>query len=150
MHLAIISGSVFGTADLLADEAAERCVAAGFQVSRIKPPSADALLAAKPDAILVFCSTTGMGEMPEPIIPFYMQMQERFPLLTDIPFGVVGLGDSSYEAYCQAPEDLRDLLLELQARELLPMLRVDGSETVTPELFAEPWVEQFIELLQNR
>lgn len=150
MRLAILSGSVFGTADFLADEAIERCIAAGLQVSRIKPPSADALLDAKPDAILLFCSTTGMGEMPEAIIPFYTQMQERFPLLTGIPFGVVGLGDSSYDAYCQAPEDLRDLLLELQAVELLPMLRVDGSETVTPEVEAELWVDEFIELLQNR
>ncbi len=150
MRLAILSGSVFGTADFLADEATERCIAAGFQVSRIKPPTVDALLAVKADAILLFCSTTGMGEMPEPIIPFYMQMQERFPLLTGIPFGVVGLGDSSYDAYCQAPEDLRDLLLELQAVELLPMLRVDASETVTPEAEAELWVDEFIELLQNR
>lgn len=149
MHLAILSGSVFGTADFLADEAAERCAAAGLQVSRIKPVSADALLAANPDAILVFCSTTGMGELPEPIMPFYAEMQERFPLLTDIPFGVVGLGDSSYDSYCQGAEDLRELFLDLQARELLPMLRVDGSETVTPEEDAEPWVDQFIEALQG-
>ncbi|CEA00666.1 flavodoxin [Pseudomonas saudimassiliensis] len=150
MRLAILSGSVFGTADFLADEAAERCAAAGLQVSRIKPASVDALLAADAQAILVCCSTTGMGELPDAIMPFYSELQTRFPLLTGIPFGVIGLGDSSYgDTFCQGGEQLRELLLELQAREALPMLRLDASETVTPEVDAEPWLDEFIGLLQN-
>lgn len=150
MRLAILSGSVFGTADFLADEAAERCAAAGLQVSRIKPASVDALLDAKADAILVCCSTTGMGELPETIMPFYSEMQTRFPLLTGIPFGVIGLGDSSYgDTYCQGGEQIRELLLELQAREALPMLQLDASETVTPEEDAEPWLDELIGLLKN-
>lgn len=150
MHLAILSGSVFGTADFLADEAAEHCTAAGLQVSRINPPSVDALLDAGADAILVCCSTTGMGELPDPIIPFYSEMQTRFPLLTDMPFGVIALGDSSYaDTFCQGGEQMRELLLELQAREALPMLQLDASETVTPETDAEPWLDELIALLKS-
>lgn len=149
MHLAIFSGSVFGTADEVADVAAERCRAAGLQVTRLKPLSVDALLEANADALLACCSTTGMGELPDTIQDFYYEMESRFPLLTDKPFGVIALGDSGYgDTFCQGGEQIRELLLELQAREISPMLRLDASETVTPETDAEPWLDEFVAQLQ--
>lgn len=149
MHLAIFSGSVFGSADEVADVAVERCRAAGLQVTRIKPVTVDALLAAAPDAILVCTSTTGMGELPANIQDFYYDMQSRFPLLTDKPFGVIALGDAGYcDTFCQGGEQMRELLLDVQATELLPMLRLDAAETVTPETDAEPWLDDFIARLQ--
>ncbi|MGN5519345.1 flavodoxin domain-containing protein [Halopseudomonas sp. Lyrl_26] len=150
MHLAIFSGSVFGTADEVADMAAERCRAAGLQVTRLKPVTVDALLAADADALLACCSTTGMGELPASIQDFYYELQSRFPLLTDKPFGVIALGDSGYgDTFCQGGEQLRELLLEVQARELLPMLRLDASETVTPEEDAKPWLDEFVAALKG-
>ena len=150
MHLAILSGSVFGTADEVADEAAERCRAAGLQVTRIKPATVDALLEANADAILVCCSTTGMGELPATIQDFYYDMQSRFPLLTGKPFGVIALGDAGYgDTFCLGGEQIRELLLEVQASEALPMLRLDASETVTPEEDAKPWLDDFIARLRD-
>ncbi|GGD11065.1 flavodoxin domain-containing protein [Halopseudomonas salina] len=150
MHLVVISGSVYGTADLVADEAAQRCRAAGLEVSRIKPASVDALLEAAPDIILGCVSTTGMGELPDSFVPFFTELQDRFPLFTGKHFAVIGLGDSAYgDTFCQGGEQLRELLLELQALESLPMLRLDASETVSPELDAEPWLDQFIESLTH-
>lgn len=150
MHLVVISGSVYGTADLVADEAAQRCRAAGLEVSRIKPANVDALLEAAPDIILGCVSTTGMGELPDSFVPFFAELQDRFPLLTGKGFAVIGLGDSAYgDTFCQGGEQLRELLLELQAVETLPMLRLDASETVSPELDAEPWLDHFIESLTH-
>lgn len=145
MHLAVLSGSVYGTADLVADEAAARCRDAGMQVTRIKPASVDALLEAGADAVLACVSTTGMGELPDAFMPFYLDLQNRFPLLTGKPFAVLALGDSAYgDTFCQGGEQMRELLLELQAKEALPMLRLDASETVSPELEAQPWLDQLI------
>ncbi|MFN3581838.1 MAG: flavodoxin domain-containing protein [Pseudomonas sp.] len=149
MHLAILSGSVYGTADLVADEAAGLMEAAGIKVSRIRPASVDALLAASPAALLVCTSTTGMGELPDAFMGFYLELQNRFPLFTGVPFGVIALGDSAYgDTYCQGGEQIRELLLELQALEILPMLRLDASETVSPEADAQPWLEQLAALLR--
>ena len=67
MHLVILSGTVFGTADLVADEAQSLCEAAGLRVSRLRLLNLDALLALQPEALLVCTSTTGMGELPEPL-----------------------------------------------------------------------------------
>lgn len=150
MHLVIFSGSVFGTADEVADVAAQRCRAAGLEVTQLKPASVDALLEANADAILACCSTTGMGELPANIQDFYYEMESRFPLLTDKPFGVIALGDAGYgDTFCQGGEQLRELLLELQARELVPMLRLDAAETVTPDQDAEPWIDDFIARLTS-
>lgn len=150
MHLVIVSGTVFGTADLVADEAQALLQAAGLQVSRLRSLNLDALLALQAEALLVCTSTTGMGELPEPLVPLFYEMRDRFPLLTGVPFGVIALGDAGYgDTFCQAGEDFRELLLELQAREAEPMLRLDASETVTPETDAEPWLQRFAAALQG-
>ncbi len=150
MHLVIVSGTVFGTADLVADEAQSLCASAGLRVSRLRTLNLDALLALEPDALLLCTSTTGMGELPEPLVPLFHEMRDRFPLLTAKPFGVIALGDAAYgDTFCQAGEEFRELLLELQALEAIPMLRLDASETVTPETDAEPWLQQFVGALQG-
>lgn len=151
MQVVILSGSVFGTADMVADEAAIVCTRAGLDVVRIKPASVPALLAAEADGLLVCASTTGMGELPDSFMPFYLELQSRFPLLTGIPFGVIALGDSAYgDTFCQGGELMRELLLELQAKEVLPMLRLDASESVTPEVDVQPWLEQWVDTLAGR
>ncbi|WP_341707407.1 flavodoxin domain-containing protein [Halopseudomonas sp.] len=150
MHLVIISGSVFGTANLVADEAQALFSNAGLQVSRLQTLSLDALLALSPDALLVCTSTTGMGELPDALVPLFHEMRDRFPLLTGKPFGVIALGDSAYgDTFCLAGEQFRELLIELQAVEALPMLRLDASETVTPETDAEPWLQELAGVLQG-
>lgn len=144
MKLVIISGSVYGTADLVADEAASLAQAAGLQAMRLKDASVDSLLAERADALLICCATTGMGEIPDSLMAFHVELRDRFPLLTELPFGVIALGDSAYgDTFCLAGEQFRDTLLELQGREVLPMLRLDASETVTPEADAEPWLTEF-------
>ncbi|UAW97859.1 flavodoxin domain-containing protein [Halopseudomonas nanhaiensis] len=150
MKLVIISGSVYGTADLVADEAANQARAAGLEVVRMKGASVDGLLAENADALLVCCATTGMGELPDTLVAFHAELHDRFPLLTGLPFGVIALGDSAYgDTFCLAGEQLRETLLELQAREAVPMLRLDASETVTPEADAEPWLSDFYAALQG-
>lgn len=149
MKLVIISGSVYGTADLVADEAADMASAAGLEVVRMKTASVDALLAEHPDALLVCCATTGMGEIPDNLMTFHLELRDRFPLFTDMPCAVIALGDSAYgDTFCLAGEQFRETLLELQGREALPMLRLDASETVTPETDAQPWLSDFLTALR--
>ena len=88
--------------------------------------------------------------LPDTLVPLFHEMRDRFPLLTGKPFGVIALGDSAYgDTFCLAGEQFRELLLELQASEALPMLRLDASETVTPETDAEPWLQELVGLLQD-
>ena len=61
---------------------------------------------------------------------------------------MLALGDSSYgDTYCGGGELMQELFAELGLREVLPMLRIDASETVTPDEDAERWVAEVIAAL---
>jgi MioC protein len=63
---------------------------------------------------------------------------------------VIGLGDASYgDTFCGGGEMLRELFAELGVREVQEMLRLDASESVTPETDAEPWLAQLIATLKG-
>jgi MioC protein len=60
------------------------------------------------------------------------------------------LGDSSYgDTFCGGGEQMRELFAELGLREVQEMLRLDASESVTPETDAEPWLAQFASALRG-
>ena len=148
MRLTLLTGSVSGTADMVADAAESLLTQAGLVVSRLSGVNVEEFLASAPEAILVVTATTGMGEVPDDLLPLQLELNDRFPLLTGIPFGVIALGDSSYDdTFCQGGRDMRELLLELQGSEALPMLELDASETVNQDEDAGPWVADFLQAL---
>lgn len=145
MKVAIISGTVYGTAEEVARHARKLLEQAGLQVVFKPRMSVEQLLESAPQALLAITSTTGMGELPDDLQPVYGALRDSLPAaLRGLPGGVIGLGDSSYgETYCGGGEQLRELFEELGVHEVVPMLRLDASETVTPEADAEPWLAQF-------
>ena len=42
------------------------------------------------------------------------------------------------------------VLIRFYKREISPMLRLDASETVTPEDDAKPWLDDFVAALQTQ
>jgi MioC protein len=94
-------------------------------------------------------STTGLGELPDNLQPLYSQIRDILPAAwRGLPGGVIALGDASYgDTFCGGGEQMRELFMELGIREVLEMLRLDASETVTPESDAEPWLAEFVSKL---
>ncbi|SDH64511.1 flavodoxin [Pseudomonas panipatensis] len=150
MKVAILSGSVYGTAEEVARHAKRLLEAAGLETWYEPRATLEALCAAAPEAFLVVTSTTGLGELPDNFQPLYYAIRDRLPNWRGLPGAVIGLGDSSYgDTYCGGGEQVRELYAELGLREVLPMLRLDASETVTPETDAEPWIADFIAALKG-
>ena len=144
MKVAILSGSVYGTAEEVARHAERVLAAAGHQAWHNPRAQLDEVLAFAPEAFLVVTSTTGMGELPDNLQPLYYAIRDHLPAWHGLPGGVIGLGDSSYgDTYCAGGEQVRELYAELGIREVVEMLRLDASETVTPETDAEPWLADF-------
>jgi MioC protein len=141
MKIAILSGSVYGTAEEVARHAEQLLQAAGFE-TRYQPRGSLADLQAwQPQAVLAVTSTTGMGDLPDNLQPLYHSLRDQPPAWFGLPGAVIGLGDSSYgDTFCAGGEQMRELFAELGIREVQPMLRLDSSETVTPERDAEPWI----------
>ncbi|WP_019674892.1 flavodoxin [Arsukibacterium perlucidum] len=140
--IALIVGSVYGGAQYVAEQAQSLLAGLGYEVMLYEEPVLDEVLAFDAKVWLVITSTTGQGDIPDNLLPFYLEVKNRFPLLNGKQFAVIALGDSSYETYCGAGEQLQELLAEIQGTELAPMLRIDACETLEPETLALPWLEQ--------
>ena len=94
-------------------------------------------------------TTKGMGELPENLQPLFAQLRELPPQWHGLLGGVIGLGDACYgEDFCAGAEMMRELYEELGVVELQEILRLDASETVSPEQDAEPWLAEFAENLK--
>src|SRR5690554_7295100 len=82
------------------------------------------------DAVLICTATTGAGDVPENIARFYVELDDQFPLQNGKPFGVVSLGDSSYdETFCNAGVLFEERFLELQGTQTVPRVTIDATET---------------------
>ncbi len=151
MKVAILSGSVYGTAEEVALHAQNLLKAAGFETFYNSRAALADIQAFGPEALLAVTSTTGMGELPDNLQPLYSTLRDQLPAsLRGLPGAVIGLGDSSYgDTYCGGGEQMRELFGELGVREGLPMLRLDASESVTPEADAEPWLAELVTVLRG-
>ena len=151
MKVAIISGSVYGSAEEVARHAGAILRDAGHEVLHNPRVTLAELQAFAPQALLAVTSTTGMGELPDNIHAIYSQIRDVLPAqFRGLPGGVIGLGDASYgDTFCGGGEQLRELFAELGVTEVQEMLRLDASESVTPETDAEPWLAKFIEHLNG-
>lgn len=151
MKVAILCGSVYGTAEEVARHAASILKTAGFETFCNPRASLADLQAFGPEAFLAVTSTTGMGELPDNLQPLYSAIRDQLPAAwRGLPGAVIGLGDASYgDTFCGGGEQMRELFSELGLREALPMLRLDASESVTPETDAEPWLGELAGALRQ-
>ena len=140
--IALIVGTVYGAAQYVAEQAQPLLVELGHSAELFTDAKLDDVLKFDADIWLVISSTTGQGDIPDNLLPFFLDVKDRFPLLTNKKFAVIALGDSSYTTFCGAGEQLQELLLEIQGTELAPMLRIDACETLEPETIALPWIQQ--------
>lgn len=110
--LDILYGTQTGNAEGVAQEAAEMAAANGFspRVAELDAIDMDALAAMK--HVLVVISTYGEGEMPDNAHIFWEAFTaSTAPRLEELSFAVLGLGDTSYDEFCQAGK-LMDLRFE--------------------------------------
>ena len=149
MKVAILSGSVYGTAEEVARHAERLLREAGFDAWHNPRASLEEVRAFAPEAFLVVTSTTGMGELPDNLQPLYFAIRDQLPAWSGLPGGVIALGDASYgDTFCGGGELVRELYAELGIREVQAMLRLDSSESVTPETDAEPWLAELVTALR--
>lgn len=145
-NILIVVGSVTGKA-LSAAQAIEQVLAKHHQVSLSTSPSVADVQNPALDILLAVVSTTGQGEVPSPLMPWFSDMQDQFPLLPALKFAVVGLGDSSYANFCGGSEQVENLLLELQARPICDRFKIDALEYYNPVDVAQAWALEFLPLI---
>ena len=137
----ILTGSVYGGALLTARKVKEELSADGHQVVMLENPELSDITD-NDDALLVCTSTTGDGEIPPNLLPFYVDLRDQLPQQPGRPFGIIVLGDSSYgDTFCGAGDLMEEALLETAAQKVGDTLKIDALETMEPETEAAPWAK---------
>lgn len=140
----ILVGSVYGGALITARNIKTTLENEGHSVVVLENPSLEDVTGTD-DALLVCTSTTGQGEVPANLLPFYVALRDELPQQPGRPFGVIVLGDSSYgDTFCGAGDLMEEALYETSARKVGDTLRIDALETMEPEAEAMPWVRDWL------
>lgn len=117
--LDILFGTQTGNAEEVANEAADLARAKGFtpRVAELDAVEIDQLVAM--ENLIVVISTYGEGEMPDNAELFWESLSaSTAPRLENLNFGVLALGDTSYEHFCQAGKLIDTRLEQLGAKRL--------------------------------
>ncbi|MEO0413489.1 MAG: flavodoxin domain-containing protein, partial [Verrucomicrobiota bacterium] len=124
--LNILFGTQTGNSEEVANEAAALAKQKGWQpqVAELDAVEMDQL--AQMETLLVVISTYGEGEMPDNAHIFWEALSaDSAPKLEKLEYGVLALGDTSYEFFCQAGKMMDARLEELGAKRFGPRLDCD-------------------------
>lgn len=144
-NIHIVTGSVMGTAEGVAQSAHKILEQFGHTVFAHETFSVDNF---DENAILLVCtSSTGMGDLPENIIPFYHFLLSPDRSLAGMKYGIISLGDSSYPNFAQAGIHLDETLADLGAVRLGDRLIMDAILVEDHQQEASTWIKEWATLL---
>lgn len=142
-RIALIVGSVLGTALDVAEQMREVLVQQGYTVTLDdapqRLPSAD---------ILLFCtSTTGRGNVPGALVPLVTLINGGSIDIKGCRYGMVALGDSRYPDFCGAGRYIDSILTEQGALRIGDVLTLDADSADYPDEVALEWLPQWLAAL---
>ncbi|MGF1751565.1 assimilatory sulfite reductase (NADPH) flavoprotein subunit [Vibrio cionasavignyae] len=136
------TGNAKGVAEALEQEASAHGISAQlFDASDYKGKNL-----AKETHVIFVASTNGEGEAPDNAIELHEFLQsKKVPKLTNLKFGVIGLGDSSYEFFCQTGKDFDAFLTKQGATPFIERLDCDVDYDVS----AAEWRLKALEVIKD-
>lgn len=145
--ITLISASQTGNARRVAEALRDDLIAAKLNVTLINAGDYKFKQIANEKLLIVVASTQGEGEPAEEAVALHKYLfTKKAPKLENTAFAVFGLGDTSYEFFCQAGKDFDSKLAELGGERLLD--RVDAD--VEYQVAAAQWRERLVEVLKAR
>jgi MioC protein len=146
MKLTIVVGTMTGTAQLVAQELELVWDGDGVEVQTLLMDDLDASVFAREGIFLVCTSTYGQGDVPDNSKKLYEDLQAKRPDLSQVRYGVFGLGDRTYaETFNFGGMKFDVLLAELGAQRIGERVQHDASSGVLPEEKAEEWAAGWLE-----
>lgn len=145
--ITLISASQTGNARRLAEQLRDDLMAAKLNANLVNAGDYKFKQIAQERLLVIVASTQGEGEPAEEAVALHKFLfSKKAPKLPETAFAVFGLGDTSYEHFCQAGKDFDNKLAELGAQRLLE--RVDAD--VEYQESAQQWRQQIVAALQAR
>ncbi|MBE4594060.1 sulfite reductase [NADPH] flavoprotein, alpha-component [Vibrio navarrensis] len=124
--LTIIFASQTGNAKGVAEALEQEAQAAGIAVQLFDASDYKGKDLAKETHVIFVASTNGEGEAPDNALELHEFLQsKKAPKLPNLQYGVIGLGDSSYEFFCQTGKDFDAFLEKLGAKRFIDRVDCD-------------------------
>ena len=144
--LTILYGSQTGNAKGVAAQCQAKAEEAGFNSKLVSMADYKPRNLKGETHVAVFVSTHGEGDAPDDAIELHEFLAgKKAPKLTNTKYAVLGLGDSSYEFFCQTGKDFDERLGKLGGKSIVDRLDCD----VDYEAEAEAWLSKLIESLKE-
>ncbi|OCH10658.1 assimilatory sulfite reductase (NADPH) flavoprotein subunit [Aliivibrio fischeri] len=144
--LSIIFASQTGNAKGVAEALKEEAAAAGIAVELFDASDYKGKNLAKETHVIIVASTNGEGEAPDNAIELHEFLQsKKTPKLDNLHYGVIGLGDSSYEFFCQTGKDFDAFLSKQGATPFIERVDLD----VDYEAPAAEWRKQALDKVKE-
>ncbi|ALB63853.1 Sulfite reductase [NADPH] flavoprotein alpha-component [Cronobacter condimenti 1330] len=145
--ITLISASQTGNARRVAEALRDDLLAAQLNVNLVNAGDYKFKQIAQEKLLVIVTSTQGEGDPPEEAVALHkFLLSKKAPKLDGAAFAVFGLGDTSYERFCQSGKDFDGRLAELGAERLLD--RVDAD--VEYQAAAQAWRARVVEVLKAR
>jgi MioC protein len=94
------------------------------------------------DVLLAVCATHGSGDIPTNILPLVEALHRDKPDLSGHRYGVIALGDMTYQdTFCGGGKKVDQALERCGARKVGDRLEIDASEQPLPDEEALTWIE---------
>lgn len=137
----VIVGTTLGSAEYVADEMMAQLTEQGHQVQVHLTPT---LCEIDTHALWIIVSSThGAGDLPDNIQPFFNEITEQKPDLSQVNFALCAIGDSSYDTFCQGPEKLISAIQDCDAKAFVDKIQIDVQLDPVPEDPALVWLAQW-------
>ncbi|AHG72166.1 Protein mioC [Mannheimia sp. USDA-ARS-USMARC-1261] len=143
--ICIITGSTLGGAEYVADHLNDVLSSQGFEVELFNQATL-ADIEGKSNLIVV-TSTHGAGELPDNIQPLFNDLAASTADFSAMKFGVIGLGSSDYDTFCNAVNIVENALKAKGANQVCESLRIDVVNNFDHDASAEEWLPNFVEKL---
>jgi MioC protein len=136
----ILVGTESGNAQMVADALQPVLKQAGHQVDVSDKAATKSDLEAH-DTLLVICATHGSGDIPSNILPLAETLERERPDLSGHRYGVIALGDMTYQdTFCGGGKKVDKVLGLCGAKKLGARLEVDASTQPLPDDEALAWI----------
>lgn len=123
--LTVLYGTESGNSEELADRTVKAAKKRGFKAVMKNMSEASPGDLAVCENLLVIVSTWGDGEAPETAVSFHKAFMEEDVELAGVKFSVCGLGDTSYEQFCEVGKQFDARLEKLGAVRVVPRVDCD-------------------------
>ncbi|MFT5544103.1 MAG: sulfite reductase (NADPH) flavoprotein alpha-component [Glaciecola sp.] len=131
-ELTILYGSQTGNAKGIAQNYKVSASQQGFNAKVISMADYKPRQLKNETHLVVIVSTHGEGDAPDDAIELFDFLASRkAPKIPNLKFSIVGLGDTSYEFFCQTGKDFESRLLSLGATALVERLDCDVDYDAT-------------------